>query len=76
MSKIDWGFACGRAYLSIDGFVIAMEGDACRDFDLCAKAAELYNAKWADNQKQRPHQFVYNNQWTTELIKWFVESRQ
>lgn len=34
MSKkadVDVGLACGRYYLSVNGFVVAMEGDMCRD---------------------------------------------
>lgn len=34
MSKIDVGSACGRNYLSVNGFVVAMEGDLCRDSEL------------------------------------------
>jgi hypothetical protein len=34
MSKVDTGFACGRHYLSVNGFVVAMEGDMCRDSTL------------------------------------------
>lgn len=76
MAKINYGFSCGRGYLSIDGFVIAMEGDPCRDFDLTAKGAELYDAEWAESNKKYPGSFVYKNQWTFELIKWFVENHK
>lgn len=31
MSVIDTGFACGRHYLSVNGYVVAVEGDLCRD---------------------------------------------
>ena len=31
MKMVDWGLACGRIYLTVDGFVVAMEGDMCRD---------------------------------------------
>jgi len=31
MKKVDWGLACGRFYLMVDGVVVAMEGDMCRD---------------------------------------------
>lgn len=34
MSKIEVGAACGRNYLSVNGFVVAMEGDLCRDSEL------------------------------------------
>jgi hypothetical protein len=34
VNKIDTGFACGRHYLSVNGFVVAMEGDLCRDSTL------------------------------------------
>lgn len=29
--EVDWGLACGRYYLSIDGLVVAVEADICRD---------------------------------------------
>lgn len=32
--KVDVGLACGRYYLSVNGFVAAMEGDMCRDSTL------------------------------------------
>lgn len=31
---VDWGFACGRHYLSVAGIVVAVEGDPCRDSTL------------------------------------------
>ena len=31
MKEVDWGLSCGRMYLTVDGFVVAMEGDLCRD---------------------------------------------
>lgn len=34
MSKIEVGLACGRNYLSVNGFVVAMEGDFIRDSEL------------------------------------------
>lgn len=34
MSKVNTGFACGRHYLEVNGFVVAMEGDMCRDSTL------------------------------------------
>lgn len=27
MGKIDWSFSCGRYFLTVDGVVVAMEGD-------------------------------------------------
>lgn len=32
--KVDVGLACGRYYLSVNGFVATMEGDMCRDSTL------------------------------------------
>jgi hypothetical protein len=34
MAKIEVGLACGRNYLSVNGFVTAVEGDLCRDAEL------------------------------------------
>lgn len=31
---VDTGFSCGRHYLTVNGFVVAMEGDVCRDAEL------------------------------------------
>lgn len=33
-AKLEVGLACGRNYLSVNGFVVAMEGDLCRDAEL------------------------------------------
>lgn len=33
-AKLEVGLACGRNYLSVNGFVVAMEGDLCRDSEL------------------------------------------
>ncbi len=29
----DWGHSCGRTYLQVNGIILAMEGDLCRDGD-------------------------------------------
>jgi hypothetical protein len=33
---VDWGFSCGRHYLTVAGFIVAMEGDPIRDADVFA----------------------------------------
>jgi hypothetical protein len=33
---VDWGFACGRHYLTVAGYIVAMEGDPIRDADVFA----------------------------------------
>jgi hypothetical protein len=32
--KLEVGLACGRNYLSVNGYVVAMEGDLCRDSEI------------------------------------------
>lgn len=32
--KVETGFSCGRHFLTVNGFVVAVEGDLCRDFEL------------------------------------------
>lgn len=43
--KVDWGFACGRTYLEINGYVAAMEGDVCRDIVLTTKFGPTWTAE-------------------------------
>jgi hypothetical protein len=33
---VDWGFSCGRHYLTVAGYIVAMEGDPIRDADVFA----------------------------------------
>lgn len=37
LKKIDWGFACGRHYLKVNGFVTVIIGNRCYDSDLVEK---------------------------------------
>ena len=37
---VDWGCSCGRTYLSVAGFIVAVEGDTLRDADLVLKFLE------------------------------------
>jgi hypothetical protein len=37
---VDWGFACGRHYLTVAGYIVAMEGDPIRDADVFALQSE------------------------------------
>ena len=32
--RCDWGFATGRHYLLVNGYVVAVAGDSCRDENL------------------------------------------
>lgn len=44
--KIDWFTSCGRTWLSVNGYVIAVEGDQCRDSEL----QKQFNSEfWTDN---------------------------
>jgi len=69
---VDWGFSCGRTYLTVNGYVVAMEGDVLRDIKLGLKARELakkqYEGDWAMMEA-----FFTRDTWTGELIK-FVAS--
>ncbi len=75
MSKkpvVDWGFACGRTYLTVNGYVVAMEGDVLRDMELGQKCIELSTARWGEYCKGKPgllEQFVSSKVWTGDLIK-------
>ncbi len=31
MAQLAWGIACGRGYLMVNEYIVAMEGDVCRD---------------------------------------------
>ena len=43
---VDWFCSCGRYWLSFDGYVIAMQGDVCRDQDL----RTMFNSDvWEEN---------------------------
>ena len=35
--RVDCGFSCGRYYLEVQGYVVAMELDVCRDWNLTEK---------------------------------------
>ncbi len=43
--SVDWGFACGRTYLQINGYAVAMEGDICRDVVLTSKFGPTWTAE-------------------------------
>lgn len=54
--KIDWSIACGRAYLSIDGLVVAVEGDMCRDVFLTSEyGSDHWNLKMIEGVATRAH---------------------
>ena len=57
---VDWGAACGRHYLTVAGYVVAMAGDPCRDSSLLDSFPESYGIK-------------NNGRWTEEMIKHVVE---
>lgn len=40
---IDWGSACGRYYLEINGIAVAMEGDPIRDDKLMESGLKVWN---------------------------------
>jgi hypothetical protein len=59
---VDWGFACGRYYLEVAGYVVAMEGDPVREIELSPHyPADLARA------------FGEKQFWTGDLIKRVVE---
>lgn len=74
MSKptVNWGFSCGRYYLTVNGYVTAMEGDTIRDMELSQKAWELYEAKWKDDKHWESMKRVFGAVWSGELIKWLA----
>ena len=38
---VDWGFSCGRHYLTVAGYIVAVEGDPIRDADVFALQEKL-----------------------------------
>ena len=41
---VDWGTSNGRFWLSVDGYVVAVEGHRCQDSDLVQK----FGDRWTD----------------------------
>lgn len=45
-AQLDIGLACGRYYLAVDGFVVAMQGDICRDTGRAWSKEMLYRVAY------------------------------
>lgn len=65
---VDWGFSCGRTYLTVNGYVVAMEGDVLRDLDLGVKMRELAKKEYP-NMDAVLTAYFSRDCWTGELIK-------
>lgn len=61
---VDWGFSCGRAYLTVCGHVVAMEGDPLRDFELGVVCLKLLKKKYPKDPE-----LWSDKAWTDDLIK-------
>jgi hypothetical protein len=61
---VDWNASCGRVYLSINDFVVAVEGDPLRDIELTEVCMRLDQSKYGMT--------LDGKIWTSELIKYFV----
>lgn len=59
---VDWGFACGRYYLEVAGYAVAMEGDPVREIELSPHYPDDIGRAFAEKQC-----------WTGDLIKRVVE---
>jgi hypothetical protein len=59
---VDWGYACGRYYREVAGYVVAMEGDPLREI------------KFSPNyETDKMLAFGEKQYWSGELIKRVVE---
>lgn len=65
---VDWGFGTGRTYLTVAGYIVAMEGDPVRDMNLGIKLEELLGEKYKDDDTLF-RIFSKRQVWTGELIK-------
>jgi hypothetical protein len=64
---VDWGFACGRYYLAIDRFVVAMETDVCRDIKLKVKfCSEIWTEEMIKYMAQPDRQPIID--WQTKAF--------
>lgn len=66
-TKVNWEFSCGRYYLTVAGYVVAMEGDPLRDIDLGMKLQE-----WAREAPDAMKSWATRDRWTGDLIKFVV----
>jgi hypothetical protein len=66
---VDWGLSCGRIYLKVNGYVVAMEGDVLRDIDLGIKMRELARKEYASSWDDVLESYFSRDQWTGKLIK-------
>lgn len=76
MSKpiVDWFLSCGRICLTVNGYVVAMEGDVLRSAALTDKNRELGVIKWGEDFGT--YERWYTDCWSSELIKYVAESAQ
>lgn len=72
-SGVSWGFSCGRTYLTVNGFVVAMECDPLRDHELAEIGYKLMVEKWRGDESGQLIIDSYGGTlkvWTGELIKY------
>jgi hypothetical protein len=63
---VDWGFSCGRHYLKVAGYVVAMEGDTCRDGPIVSEVLGI----------DALEAFCGRHAWTEEMILLVVARAQ
>lgn len=73
---VDWSCACGRTFLSVNGYVVAMEGDVIRDSELTVKNHRLMQELWGKVLHPEGMRIFSDdeiarmaNVWSGELIK-------
>ncbi len=70
---VDWGFSCGRTFLSVNGYVVAVETDVLRDYELAEIGYKLLVEKWKGDKFGQLIIDSYGGSlkvWTGELIEY------